>query len=89
MVVQWIRICLPMWRTQLQSLVREGPTCLGATKAMHCSYRSPRAPEPVLYNQRIHLSEKLCTATGKQALFRDFRKPLGSNRGPVQPKINK
>ena len=34
LVAQWLRICLPMQGTWVQSLVWEDPTCLGATKAM-------------------------------------------------------
>ena len=32
LVAQWLRICLPVQGTGVQSLVREDPTCLGATK---------------------------------------------------------
>ena len=32
LVVQWLRIRLPMQGTQVQALVREDPTCHGATK---------------------------------------------------------
>ena len=32
LVVQWIRICLPMQGTWVQFLVREDSTCCGATK---------------------------------------------------------
>ena len=35
LVVQWIRIFLPMGRTQVQFLVQEDPTYLGATKPVH------------------------------------------------------
>ena len=31
-VAQWLRTRLPMQGTQVQSLVREDPTCHGATK---------------------------------------------------------
>ena len=34
LVAQWLRICLPMQGTRVQALVREDPTCRGATKAM-------------------------------------------------------
>ena len=37
LVVQWLRIRLPMQGTRVRALVREGPTCRGATK--------PRAPQ--------------------------------------------
>ena len=32
LVVQWLRIRLPMQGTRVQALVREDPTCRGATK---------------------------------------------------------
>ena len=32
LVVQWLRIHLPMQGTQVQSLAQEDPTCHGATK---------------------------------------------------------
>ena len=38
LVVQWIRLCLPMQRTRVWSLVREDSTCLRITKAVRlCS----------------------------------------------------
>ena len=44
LVVQWLRICLPMQGTLVRSLVREDPTCCGATKLM-CQNYSARAPQ--------------------------------------------
>ena len=38
LVAQWLRICLPMQGTQVRALVREDPTCRGATKPMHHNY---------------------------------------------------
>ena len=38
LVVQWLRICLPMQGTRVQALVREVPTCRGATKPMRHNY---------------------------------------------------
>ena len=35
LVAQWERICLPMQETQVQSLIREDPTCLAAAKPVH------------------------------------------------------
>ena len=32
LVAQWLRILLPTWGTWVQALVREDPTCRGATK---------------------------------------------------------
>ena len=52
LVVQWLRICLPMQGTQVQSLVREDSTCHRAIKPMYHNYLSLRAFEPVLHNKR-------------------------------------
>ena len=38
LVVQQLRICLPMQGTQIQSLVWEEPECRGATKPMRHNY---------------------------------------------------
>ena len=38
LVVQWLRIRLPMQRTWVQSLIWEDPTCHGAAKPMHHNY---------------------------------------------------
>ena len=38
LVVQWLRIRLPMQGTWVRALVREDPTCRGATKPMRHNY---------------------------------------------------
>ena len=38
LVAQWLRIHLPMQGTQVRALVREDPTCRGATKPMRHNY---------------------------------------------------
>ena len=38
LVVQWMRIHLPVQGTQVRSLVREDFTCLGATQPVHRNY---------------------------------------------------
>ena len=38
LVVQWLRIRLPMQETQVRALVREDPTCRGATKPVGPDY---------------------------------------------------
>ena len=35
LVAQWLRIRLPMQETCVRTLVREDPTCLGATTCVH------------------------------------------------------
>ena len=38
LVAQWLRTCLPMQETRVQALVREDPTCRGATKPVRHNY---------------------------------------------------
>ncbi|KAJ8785692.1 hypothetical protein J1605_007289 [Eschrichtius robustus] len=38
LVAQWLRIRLPMKGTRVQALVREDPTCRGATKPVRHNY---------------------------------------------------
>ena len=38
LVAQWLRIHLPMQRTRVRALVREDPTCRGATKPVRHNY---------------------------------------------------
>ena len=38
LVVQWLRIRLPVQGTQVRALVREDPTCRGATKPVCHNY---------------------------------------------------
>ena len=38
LVVQWLRICLPMQGTRVRSLVWEDPTCRRATKPVRHNY---------------------------------------------------
>ena len=51
---QWWRICLPMQETQVQSLVQEDPTWLGATKPVCYSYWA-WARETENCNSRAHM----------------------------------
>ena len=38
LVVQWLRICLPMHGTRVRALVWEDPTCRGATRPVSHNY---------------------------------------------------
>ena len=49
LVAQWLRIHLPMQGTQVQALVREDPTCHGATKPV-CHKYWACALEPMNHN---------------------------------------
>ena len=48
LVAQWLRIHLPMQRTQVRALVREDPTRRGATKPLShtTEARAPKACAP-------------------------------------------
>ena len=70
MMVQWLKILLPMQGTWVRALVPEDPTCHRATKPVSHNYQacalepmspnywSLRALEPVLCNKRSHHNEK-------------------------------
>ena len=49
LVAQWLRIRLPMQGTQVRSLIREDPTCCGATKPVCHNYWAC-ALEPASHN---------------------------------------
>ena len=49
LVVQWLRIRLPMQGTRVQALVREVLTCRGAMKPVRHNYRAC-ALEPASHN---------------------------------------
>ena len=49
LVVQWLRIRLPMQGTRVRSLVQEDPTCREATKLVRHNYQAC-ALEPVSHN---------------------------------------
>ena len=58
LVVQWLRIRLPMQGTQVWAPVREDPTCRRATKSRAPQLLKPARLEPVLHNKRSHHNEK-------------------------------
>ena len=58
LVAQWLRIRLSMQGTQVWALVREDPTCHGATKPMlHNYWACARAREPQLLSPRATTTE--------------------------------
>ena len=75
LVVQWLRICLPMQETWVWFRVWEDPTRHKATKCVCCRYWDP-APEPTLPNRRSRCSEK--------PAHRSWRKPTNGDEDPVR-----
>ena len=69
LVAQWLRICLPMQGTRVWALVREDPTCHGATKPVHnywacalepasCNYWRPHATTTEAHTPRAHAPQR-------------------------------
>ena len=65
LVVQWLRIHLPMQGTWVQALLQENTTCRGVAKPVRHNYWAhvpqllkPACLEPVLCNKRSHCNEK-------------------------------
>ena len=60
LVAQWLRIRLPTQGTRVQALVREGPTCHGATKPVRHNYwaRVPQLLKPAHLEPMLHSKEK-------------------------------
>ena len=58
LVVQWLRIRLPMQGTRVRALVREDPTCRRATKPVCRNYLAC-VLEPTSHNYRAHVPQLL------------------------------
>ena len=61
LVAQWLRIHLPMQGTRVQALVREDPTCRGATKPVRHNYWAC-ALEPASHNYLARMPQLLKSA---------------------------
>ena len=68
LVVQWLRICLPMHGTRVRALVWENPTCRGATRSVSHN-TEPARLEPVLRNKRGRDSERPAHHDGERPLL--------------------
>ena len=58
LVVQWLRIHLPMQGTRVWALIQEDPTCCGATKPVCHNYWAC-ALEPMSHNYWAHMPQLL------------------------------
>ena len=56
LVVQWLRICLPMKGTRVQPLVWEDPICSGATKPLGLQLLKPECLEPLSIREASTIS---------------------------------
>ena len=73
LVVQWLRICLPIQGTRVWALIREDPTCRGATKPVHHNYWAC-APEPASHNYWAR-ELQLLKPTHLEPVLRNKEKP--------------
>ena len=90
LVVQWLRLWLPMQGTWVQFLVQEGPTCHRTAKPMQQLNLCSRAwvsqplksthPELVLHNKRSHCDEKQEHHSKEQARFAALEKACRQQR---------
>ena len=76
LVAQWLRICLPVQGTRVQTLVQEDPTCRGGTKPMRHNYW---ARVPQLLSPR--------SATGEATAMRSLHTTTKSS--PLSPQLEK
>ena len=90
LVVQWLRIRLPMQGTRVRALVREDPTCPGATKPMRHNYWAC-ALEPASHNYWACVPQLLkpacldpCSATREATAMRSLRTATKSSPHLVQ-----
>ena len=82
LMVQWLRIRLPVQGTRVRALIREDPTCHRATK--------PARLEPMLRNKKSHRQWEAHASQRRAAPARhNLRNPARSNEDPTQPKVNK
>ena len=95
LVVQWLRIHLPMQGTWVRSLVQEDSTCCQASKPpLSCDLHllSPRAAtealEPVLHNRRSYHNEKLLCRNQSSPCLPQLGKAHAQQQRPSTAKIN-
>ena len=87
LVVQWLRVCLPMQGTRVRALVWEDPTCRGATRPVSHSYWAcasgacaPQQERPRQWGPRTAMS-------GPRSP--QLEEALAQKRRPNTAKINK
>ena len=81
LVVQWLRIHLPMQGTQVRALVWEDPTCRRATKPVCHNYWAC-ALEPTSHNYWVHLPQLLRPMLLEPVLHNKEKPPQWEACGP-------
>ena len=86
LVVQWLRIRLLMQETQRRALVREDPTCRGATKPVRHNYWAC-ALEPFSHSYWSPRTWSPCSTTREATAMRSPRTTMRSS--PRSPQLEK
>ena len=86
LVAQWLRIHLPMQGTQVRALVREDPTCRGATKPVRHNYWAC-ALGPVCHSCWSPCAWSPCSATRETTAMRSPHTATKSS--PRSPQLEK
>ena len=86
LVAEWLRIRLPMQRTGVRALVREDPTCRGATKPVHRNYWA-WALEPTCHNYWSPCTQSPWSATREATSVRSLCTATKSS--PSSPQLEK
>ena len=88
LVVQWVKIHLPMQGTHVDPQSWTIP-CATEQLSLCTTITEPMCLEPMLCNQRGHCNEKLEHCKSSPCAHNRQRKPTQSNKDTVQPKLNK
>ena len=88
LVVQWLRICLPMQGTRVRALVWEDPTCRRATKPVSHNYWACASGACAPQQERLWQWEARAPRWRVAPACHNYRKPSQRNEDPTQPKIN-
>ena len=90
LVAHWVRICLPMQGTRVQSLVREDSTCRRATRPV-CRLYWDGALEPASHNHQAYVLQLLKPANlepvlcNKRSHFNEQPKRRHQEQSPLIP----
>ena len=89
LVVQWLRVCLPMQGTRVRALVWEDPTCRGATGPVNHNYWACASGACAPQQERARQWEARAPRWRVAPTRRNWRKPSHRNEDPTQTKKKK
>ena len=86
-MAQWLRICLPMQGTRVRALVREDPTCRGATRSVSHNYWACASGACAPQQERPQQWKARAPQWRVSPACHNWRKPSHRNEDQTQPKI--